>query len=172
MNKEIWKDIPVANGYEASSLGKIRNKKTKHIIKQFLNDRGYVQVGLYINGKKSYKVHRLVANAFLNNPNNYKTVNHINGNKLDNNVNNLEYCSITYNLRHAFKNGLKNNNHLKKRINQYDLNNNLVKKWNSQKDIVETLGFSQAVISNCCRGKLKTAYGYIWKHELKGDSNE
>jgi len=78
---------------------------------------------------------------------------------------------IFYNLRHAYRTGLKNNNHLNKKIIQYDLDDNLIKVWNSQKEIIDTLGYTQSVISNCCIGKIKSAYGYKWKY-FEGKSDE
>lgn len=103
---EIWKDIPIAKNYEASNLGNIRNKKTKHIIKQMINSKGYSQVSLYLKKKKTIRVHRLVASAFLENKNNYGDINHIDGNKLNNNVDNLEWCTRKENIIHSWKKGL------------------------------------------------------------------
>lgn len=159
---EIWKTIPIADNYEASNLGKIRNKKTKYIVKEQINKTGYNTVSLFTNKNKTFRVHKLVASAFIDNPNNYKEINHIDGNKLNNNVNNLEWCSRSYNVKQAFVLGLKNNSYLNKRVGQYDMEDNLIKKWNSQKEIGIELGYNLSVISNCCNNHIKSAYGYKW----------
>lgn len=103
--KNIRKDL-----YEISNYGKIRNKITGKLISQCISEKGYVMVGLMVYGKKKnkiFKLHRLVAYTFLHCDNweDY-TVNHIDGNKLDNSVFNLEMMSFVDNIRHAYKQGL------------------------------------------------------------------
>lgn len=121
--KEEWKDIKNYEGlYQVSNLGNVksleRNKsngkgsvKTKEkILTQDITNWGYYRVALYKDGiRKYYKVHRLVAEAFILNPNNKEQVNHIDGNKLNNNVNNLEWNTRIENMNHARINGLCGN---------------------------------------------------------------
>lgn len=112
--KEVWKDISGHPGYQISNFGRVKSleKKTytkkgnlqrvypEIILKQSHNTFGYLQVNLGSHGRMKI-VHRLVAEAFLENPNNYPVVNHKNGVKDDNQVDNLEWCSVSYNTWHA-----------------------------------------------------------------------
>ena len=117
--QEIWKDIPNYEGlYQASNFGRIKsiqyfnhaNNKIyprEKILKPILNEKGYCRVDLSKSGEsKRHRVHRLVAKTFLPNPYNLLEVNHIDGNKQNNNVNNLEWCSRSYNMKEACKLGL------------------------------------------------------------------
>ena len=101
----MWKTIQAEPEYEVSNAGDVRNRKTSHVKSIRLDKYGYKRVTLYPSGK-TYSIHRLVAIAFIDNPNNLKTVNHVNGNKLDNSVNNLEWLSFSDNSKHAHKTGL------------------------------------------------------------------
>lgn len=122
MKEEIWKPVKgYENVYEVSNFGNVRSvdryieqknnkcEKYNHIykgrlIKQYENNAGYMQVQLCYKYKSIPKrVHRLVAEAFIPNPNNFKCVNHIDGNKHNNNIENLEWCSYSYNIKHARK---------------------------------------------------------------------
>lgn len=103
----VWKVIE--DNYEISNTGLIRNKKTKKIRKQ-AERKGYMTISLsnskYRTETKTFRVHRLVAETFLENPNNYEIINHKDGNKSNNDVNNLEWCTPSYNHNHAFRIGL------------------------------------------------------------------
>ena len=105
LNIEIWKQISNLP-YEISSLGKIRNLKGK-VLKTYIQNSGYEQIKLNYQGLHIHKsIHRLVAEAFIANPLNKIYVNHIDGNKLNNTVNNLEWCTNSENILHARKTGL------------------------------------------------------------------
>jgi hypothetical protein len=104
---EVYIDIPGYEGYQVSNHGKVRNKNTGKILKPYLT-RGYLRVSLYNeSGRRCKLVHRLVAEAFLPNPQNKSDVNHLNGCKTDANVCNLEWVSASENMSHAHSNGLR-----------------------------------------------------------------
>lgn len=107
--QEIWKEIEI-KGYYVSNFGNIKGRSGK-ILKLHTNKNGYFNVTVYPNGKhngcKCLKIHRLVAKAFIPNPNNLPIINHIDGNKLNNNVSNLEWCTYSYNTKHAYDNKLR-----------------------------------------------------------------
>ena len=111
--------------------------------------------------KKNYRLHRLLALAFITNPNNLKVVNHKNGNKFDNRLENLEWVSHSENSLHSAKQRKKY-----EYILQYDINENLVNKYLSVKDIItKNPTFNLKSIYNALKNKQKTANSYIWKFE-------
>lgn len=153
---EEWKDIPNFPGYTVSNYGDIKNIK-KQLLKPCFNGN-YNSVRLSINGKVTQIVcHRLVALAFLPNPNNFPIVNHKDENKLNNHISNLEWCNHSYNSIYSVK------EERKKKVYQYDLKNKLIKQWPSIKNAAKSLNMKPNGISNCCNGKLKTSQGFIWK---------
>ena len=113
---EVWKDIQGYEGlYKISNFGNIKSK-SGIFKKQFISFKGYLRIKLSNNGEyKSYTVSRLVATAFIPNPENKPEVNHIDGNKLNNNISNLEWTTKSENAIHAFKNGLRKTNFKPKR---------------------------------------------------------
>lgn len=168
MQEEIWKDIVGYEGlYQVSNFGRIKSfHKNKEYIKALtLNDHGYSIVNLNKNKKqKTFKVHRLVSKAFIPNPNNYLIINHIDGNKINNNVDNLEWCTQSYNASHGWKNHL--NKGSSKKVLQYDLQGNLVGEFISSSDASRVLHINGGDIRSCCLSLYnhKTAGGYIWKY--------
>lgn len=180
--KEIWKDIPnYENYYEVSNYGKIRrikyydngNKKERKLpyyLTQRIEKDGYLRVALTKHNKtKYYFVHRLVASAFLKQDKTRNVVNHKDGNKENNFVGNLEWCTIQENNLHALKNGLRDmkNNKLSKPICQYDLEGNFIKEYKSSCDAErQNEGMYSGNIRKCCKGQFKTAFGYIWKYKV------
>ena len=106
----MFKDLKEDDRYEISITGIVRNKKTKYIKSQYVGTTGYYMVSISKNNKSNaHRVHRLLANCFIPNPNLYKEVNHVDGNKLNNELSNLEWTDHLGNMRHAFSTGLINN---------------------------------------------------------------
>lgn len=108
MTQTLWKTIKQFPDYEVSNTGLVRNNVTGNVLKPYDNGRGYLQVGLYNNGsRKKKRINRLVAKAFIDNPNpeEFDQINHKNSCRTDNRVENLEWCSGSYNERHKIANG-------------------------------------------------------------------
>ncbi len=104
---EYWKDIDCVGYYQVSNLGRVKSTRWNRILTPTIAAGGYYYVGISINGKGVLKrVHRIVGRTFIPNPENKRTINHIDGNKLNNNVENLEWCTHKENLEHACKMGL------------------------------------------------------------------
>lgn len=176
--EELWYDVPgYKNLYQISNLQRVRSYprlgKTRLIGGKILNPymfpNGYWAVTFC--HKRKYKtayIHRLMAEVFLPNPNNYPIVNHKDSNPSNNNIENLEWCTQSYNVKYGFTNNgrvQKGGRKTKFKINQYDLNMNFIRNWDSVKQICQELFLDQASISKCCNGKLKTVGGFIWKYE-------
>ena len=152
---ETWKAIEGYESYEVSNLGNIR--RNGKLINQSLKN-GYLRVNLSKDGKyKNYYVHRLVALAFLPNPNNLPLVNHKDEIRTNNNIDNLEWCDNKYNLTYGTileRKGLK--------IYQLDMNGNFIKEWLGANDASRNLSIPQSNITYCCQGKRKSAGNYKW----------
>lgn len=131
---------------------------------------GYPIVMLSKDGKrKTKRIHKLVAKAFIKNPNKYTIINHIDGNKTNNNINNLEWCTQKHNIQQSFLLGLSKRrrgeqNILSKKINQYNLQGKFIKQWNCMNDIERELNINLGNIWKACKGIKKTAGNYIWKY--------
>ena len=162
---EIWKDIQgYENSYQVSNLGNVRDKRRNKLIKTFKNNKGYLRVGLYSNSKeKKYLIHRLVAIAFVPNPNNYPHVNHKDENPLNDNADNLEWCTHEYNMNYGTCRK-RATSKTSKKVYQYDLNRNLIKVWDSVKECRHQ-GFTN--VWYLCNGKSKSNKpykGYLWSY--------
>jgi len=185
---EVWKDIEgFENSYQISNLGNVKslnrivdigNGKYYTQKEKIISCYGkiYKQVNLYKNGKCYHRyIHILLAKNFILNKYNKEQVNHIDGNKLNNDLNNLEWVTKSENARHAYvlKIGSKMKynkgvlNKLSKPVNQYTLDNCFVKRWDSISEAVNYFKPKNACISMCCNGKIKKTLGYKWQFDNK-----
>lgn len=183
MKEEIWKSIEGYPNYEVSNLGNVRslnyrNTNNNKLLKQ-LDKNSYKKVFLWKNGeRKCFYVHRLVAQAFILNPDNLPQINHIDEDKTNNCVENLEWCTQKYNINYGTHNerlkqhhgkpmlgktGKKNPN--SKPIDQYTKDGDFIKSWDSTMDVQRELGINNSSISACARGNIKSAGGYIWRYK-------
>ncbi len=182
--KEIWKDIEGYDGrYQVSNLGYVRRVHIYRYSEPFKvlairkARNGYLRVGLCNNSKvKFVSIHRLVAETFIPNPNNYSCVNHIDGNKENNRCDNLEWCTHSYNNKEAYRLGLAKISKQKiermrilglnsgKKVIQKDFDNNIINIFNSTCEASRKTGICQTSISAYCRGKIKKTGKYIWEY--------
>ena len=187
---EIWKDIvydgeDYTNLYQVSNLGRVKslgngksNNSKERILRPGKTTNGYLKVCFCKDGKqKWFLVHRLVATAFLENPENKPEVNHIDEDKTNNFVGtpendykdgNLEWCDGEYNKNYGFRNEKisekMTNGKLSKLVVQFTLDGKFVREWPSTMECGRN-GFHHGAVSACCRGELKSHKGFIWKYK-------
>lgn len=180
---EIWKDIEGYEGlYKISNLGNVESIELKYINSLgyevtkngcFLSKhftKKYYQISLYKNGKSNrFYLHRLIALAFIPNPENKPCINHINGIKTDNRIENLEWCTYSENNIHALKTGLSKlpdefiNHSRSKKITQYDLNGKFICNFDSLSEAYKITGIHISTISLCVNNKIENIKGFIFK---------
>lgn len=186
MEQEIWKDIP---GYEdlhqVSSLGRVKHLSTQQssgtgryarqesICTPHLMNNGYLVVDLYKNNRrKTMLVHRLVALAFIPNPSNFPCVNHLDSNRANPNVENLEWCTVSHNHKYSYdtnnrrekmnwKQG-KDNKKSKAVLMLDKVSGEILRRFDSIKDVERELNIFNSSICSCLKGRYKTAGGYKW----------
>jgi hypothetical protein len=180
---EVWKDVVgIEDGWMVSNFGRVKSKEK--IVKQISRwgklmekpypeklikpqiDKGYC----FINAKGKKAIHRLVAIAFIPNPENKPQVNHKDGNKLNNNHWNLEWATASENMKHAFKNGLcipikGADNKRSKPVLQYSMDGIMIKEFAGARDAARVLSLGQPSIWKALSNHQKQAHGFIWKYK-------
>lgn len=162
---EQWKEITEANNYEISNLGNVRNKTTKKILKGRLSKSGYLQVSIKLNETQKFSnryIHRLVAFYWIDNPENKKEVNHIDGNKENNHIANLEWVTPAENQKYRHK--LGNNKTSQRRVGKFDKDGNLIAEYGSIIGAAAAEGHPRVSIDNVLQGKRYTLKGFVWKY--------
>lgn len=163
--KEIWKKVNLyGKEYFVSNTGIIKNKYNK-ILKPYLSSGNYGYIIVRENSHNHHiRIHKLVAQTFIPNPDNLPQINHIDGNKLNNAISNLEWITCSENIKHAINNNLYKPKGTPTKIHQYDLNHNFIKTWNKMSDVEKEYNVSHTALRFCCLGKIKTCAGYIWRY--------
>lgn len=153
--QEEWRPIDGYPNYQVSNRGRVMSLKSGRLLKPRVDSKGYSRVSL---GRGNlYSIHRLVANAFLENPDNLPYVNHVDECKTNNDVSNLAWCTASQNIKHS--------THKRScQINQLTLDGQFIKKWESLQEIGRELGYAPINICRVCKGKFKKAYGYKWEY--------
>jgi hypothetical protein len=203
LETETWKPVVGCEGYyEISNLGNVQSlervieykyktksgiiiirriKKSKRL-KTHINDAGYYSTDFQVNGiKETVCIHRLLAEAFIPNPENKSTVNHKDGIKTNIAIDNLEWTTYSENNQHAVNTGLRQspwtgkfgtNNPKSKPVSQYDKTNNKICEFANAREAQRITGINYKHISSCCLGKRKTHGGYIWKYNIQECTNK
>ena len=183
--EEIWKNIEGYPNYQVSNMGRVKRlstgyyRRTEKILKPQLQNNGYLHIKLSQKDKtKCILVHRLVAQIFIPNHNNLPQVNHINEDKTDNRVENLEWCDRKYNINYGngiskrVKTNKENGTYKKigeinskirsKSILQFSKDNSFIRKWDCIMDVQRELGYDSKQICSCLKNRQKTAKGFKW----------
>ena len=170
--KEQWKDIPDYKGlYQISNLGRVKSFRQsskygcqkEYILKPAIANNGYAQVTLYDNTKKrKFLVHRLVATAFIPNPSNFPQINHKDENRLNNSIENLEWCTAEYNNAYGTAR-IRATDTLSKPIEQVDIYGRVVAVYRSARIASELLNYSLPAIRTAIKKHSQTQ-GFYWRY--------
>ena len=174
MQTEEWKTIPEWPNYQASTLGRIRRidgvlKNGRHwkgrVLKQKRQSNGYMSVMLSENGvTKTKLVHRLIAETFLDNENKYPVVNHKDRNQANNVLDNLEYCTQSYNSTYKDAHIERSKKFLKP-VLQFSIDGTFIREWSSATEVKNKLGYEANNIRACCRGVRTKANDFKWQYK-------
>lgn len=170
---EEWKDIKGYEGlYQVSNEGRVKSVRNQKLMKPKTDKKGYKVIQFSVNGeRKAFKVNRLVAQAFIENPNNLPCTNHKDCNPTNNRVENLEWCDYTYNNHYANrveKASIKmvNNPKISREVYKYTLDGDLIAKYPSANEAQRDMGINRSRgVSMCCRGIIPTYKGYKWSYK-------
>lgn len=184
METEIWKKYPEIEKLEVSSFGRVRTSdkvvpRGKHtlfikgrVLKQHDTGHGYMQVHIRVEGKSIMKlVHRLVAQTYISNPNNLPEVNHKDNDRANNHVDNLEFCTRSYNQKYRNKFGISNTELKGHPLFAINLNTLEVLHFSSQGEASQELGVFRGNINKVTRGKLKQTGGYWFVNDDNNAAN-
>lgn len=162
---EQWKVIPEASNYEVSNYGNIRNFTTKNILKGRITKNGYLQVSIKIDGVNKFMnkyIHRLVAQNWIDNPLDKNQVNHKDGDKTNNSIDNLEWVTPSENQIHRHSIGISKTSNRK--IGKFTKQGEKIVEYNSIVEAAKQEGHPRVSIDNVLQGKNHTLCGYVWKY--------
>lgn len=174
--EEIWKPIYGYENYQVSNTGLVKNNSSWKVLnKNTIGKYHGVTLCKSSQHRKMQLIHRLVAKAFIPNPDNKPQINHIDGNKLNNHVSNLEWCTASENSIHSYKLGLstpsKNNlgnfgakAHRRRAVIAYKKNGEFVGNYPTIRQAAKVFNISEGSIWNCINGRSKSGFGFIWKY--------
>lgn len=158
----MMKEYPLNTNYLVTMDGKIYSKGRKKFLTPKINWDGYHRIQIWKNQKCKYvSWHRVVAETYLPNPNNHPVVNHKNGIKDDNRVDNLEWCTQQENIRHSWENGFSKSN---RPVDMLDMSGNYIRTFNSALDAGKYLDCHPSGITKCSQGHLKHCKQYKWRY--------
>ena len=169
---EEWAEIKDYPSYMISSFGRV--KGISKILNPYISVRGYYVVNLYKDKKpKTVYVHRLIGDAFISNPENKYSINHKDGNKINNNLSNLEWATHAEQLfsdyngkrrRSGFEGLFGSKNHKSRAVSQYSLSGEFIKEYESAHMAEREGGFLNKCINACLRGRARSHANFIWKY--------
>ena len=167
---EIWHDIEGYEGlYQISNKGHVKSlyKGSERILRPVIDRYGYYRIMLYNDSvRKIFSIHRLVAQAFIPNLYNKPQVNHLDENKKNNSVDNLEWATAKENSNYGSRNE-KVADSRSKPILQYSKSGDFIREWKSAAEVERVLGINNSDIIQCCKGRRKSSGGFIWKYKEK-----
>ena len=163
--EEVWKDVVGYEGlYKISNLGNVYSLYTNKELSKVTRKDGYQYVSLSKNKSRKLKlIHRLVAEAFIPNPDNLPIINHKDEKPSNNRVDNLEWCTYSYN--NSYNNvAVRRAEPLRKRVYAYNIKGDKVYEFESAQEACRALNLSSGNLSDCCNGIIKTYYNLAWSY--------